>query len=718
MTIGNPQGDRVSPIRNGMVAISLFAMFLLGSAILVALQQPAFDVQFQAETDRVVVTQRTDPGESPLLLQEVLTIDGLIADPILLTREPDHLPTYAEYNRFFQGQFQLWTLLDDRGLTLMSSDGQPLMVNVRERTLADLPAGFWVQLGAGSMALLISGGVWSYRRHLPSARAFVICGVGFAVVCCTLAVYSLRELVMNPEVFLLLQQINRLAVTVLTLSGVVLFWYYPQRLGRFPVAWVLGTLGAMLWLNETWQWWEWPGHAYQAPFFISPLLALLVGIAQWRKSTRQPLERAALRWLLLSFLIFFAGILLLYVMPNIFLPEASLNLEIASLIVLSIFGGVALGITRYRLFDLERWWLEAWLWFLGGLLVVVVDIIIVSSLDLGLSSSLTLTVLLVGWGYFPMRQWILRRMSGTDKTTLETLLPSVFRFMLRQHDSGEQAEFWRQILNHAFQPLHHTLEAYASEAPRLGDHGLMLCVPDISGGKTLELAGCQRGQKLFNQDDLALVSQLLALIRYADEQYQKQREATLLERERIMRDLHDEVSAKLLTLIHRSSDENAEVARAALSSLRDTIYSLQPHNERDVVEVFDDLRAEYRDRCEAAQVNLSWKCAVADDGRMNAHQQINVSRIMREILTNALKHANAGRIDVSICHQLHSIVVSVSDDGTGLPSGVRNGNGMLNMQRRCRELSGTLRFCEVLPHGLCIELCFPLEINSEDHFHS
>jgi signal transduction histidine kinase len=714
---GIPSQDQVEvPLHQGMLVISLLALLLVGCAIVMALQQPAFDVRFHVDKDRMIVTQGHELASASSISQDIVSIDGMPAHPHLLLREPDHLATYADYNRFFEQQRQLQGALEDGSLTLLSADGEPLMVSVRKRHLSDLPAGFWVQLMAGSLALLISGGVWSYRRHLPSARAFVVCGLGFAMVCSSLAVYSLRELVMDAQVFLFLQQLNRLAVTVLTLSGVVLFWYYPQRLARFPVTGGLAALGVMLWCNETFQWWEWPMHAFQAPFFISPVLALLVGVAQWRKSARQPLERAALRWLLLSFLIFFTGILLLYVMPNIFLPEASLNLEIASLIVLSIFGGVALGITRYRLFDLERWWLEAWLWFLGGLLVVVVDIIIVGALDLGFSSSLTLTVLLVGWVYFPIRQWILRRVAGHYKTTLDTLLPPVFRFMLRQHDSTEQAEFWRQILNHAFQPLHHTLEHYPSERPRIDDHGLMLCVPDISGQQTMELAGCQRGQKLFNKDDLELVSQLLALIRYADEQYQKQKEATMRERERIMRDLHDEVSAKLLTLIHRSSDENADVARAALSSLRDTIYSLQPHTERNANELFDDLRCEFRERCEAAGIALQWTCRIEESISLSAHQQINASRIMREALTNALKHACASTIAVSIQHASDWIRVDMQDDGVGRQVDARNGNGMLNMQRRSRELAGQLTFSPVVPQGTRVEFQFPVEINNEDHF--
>jgi signal transduction histidine kinase len=694
-----------------MALIATISLILASAAVMLALIQPAFDVQFSLVNEKIILKQTSDT--TPSLPDENLIVsmlDDFPADPLLLLREPDHLPNYEIFNLFMSQQAAVFKTIQDGILFVKSQDGSKIAVNVRERHLSDLPAGFWIQLSAGSLALLISGGIWSFRRYLVSAQAFLACGVGFALVCDTLAVYSLRELVMAPDVFLWLHQTNRFAVTLLTFSGVALFWYFPQRLNRFPIIPALAILGGSIWLNETLQWWTWPIHAYQAQFFIVSSLGMMVGVAQWRNTRQHPLERAALRWLLLSFLIFFTGIMLLYVMPTVLALDTQLNLEIASLIVLSIFCGIALGISRYRLFELERWWLEAWLWFICGLLVVVVDVIFVSVLDMSLSSSLTLTILLVGWLYFPIRQWALRRLGIDRKQSLQNLLPHIFKFMLSPHSAADQNAFWKNLLTMAFQPLHSTQESSTIAGTKISDHGLILLVPGVASSDHIELAGCMRGQRLFNHDDVDLVEQMHSLISYGNEQYEKRRAATARERDRIMRDLHDDVSAKLLTLIHRSSDEYAAVARSALASLRDTIYSLQPNTQMPVQNMLDDLRAECMDRCAAAGITLTWNVSLANEVNLDAHQQINTSRIVREALTNALKHAGARLIQLTAIQSNAELTIHVEDDGATQQWDPRSGNGLINMRRRCDELAGTLDVSIRSPHGVKVSFTFPLDM--------
>lgn len=713
----NPPQNVISQVlvmrspRFWMVLVAAISLLLAGAAIVLALLQPSFDVQFSVVNEQVVMNQ-SGRSTSNFKDKEIIvsSLDGISIDPLLLLREPDHLPDYTSFNTFIEQQRKVFQALQDGVLLVGAKDGRSIPIKVQERHLLDLPAGFWIQLCAGSIALLISGGIWSFRRHLISAQAFLVCGLGFAMVCNTLAVYSLRELVMAPDIFLWLHHTNRFAVTLLTFSGVALFWYFPQRLHRFPIIPALFIVGGSIWINETSQWITWPIHAYQAQFFIVSSLGLMVGIAQWRNTRQHPLERAALRWLLLSFLIFFTGIMLLYVMPTVLASQAQLNLEIASLIVLSIFCGIALGISRYRLFELERWWLEAWLWFICGLLVVVVDVIFVSFLDMSLSSSLTLTILLVGWLYFPIRQWALRRLGIDQKQSLQDLLPHIFKFMLSPHRTEDQNAFWKNLLTMAFQPLHSTQETGAIADTKISDHGLTLSVPGVASIEYIELAGCMRGQRLFNHDDIDLVEQMLSLIRYGNEQYEKRSAATTRERDRIMRDLHDDVSAKLLTLIHRSTDEYAEVARAALASLRDTIYSLQPNTQMPLQNMLGDLRAECMDRCAAAGIALDWKVTLTREVNLDAHQQINTSRIVREAITNALKHSGAHQIQLSAIQRNAGITISIEDDGPSQHWDPQSGNGLINMRRRCDELAGTLDVGIRSPHGLCVSFSFPLEM--------
>jgi hypothetical protein len=85
-----------------------------------------------------------------------------------------------------------------------------------------------------------------------------------------------------------------------------------------------------------------------------------------------------------------------------------LRLGEASLVLL-IYLGLAWG-CRYRLFNLDRWWFEALIWGLGGALVLLFDIALLW-LNASAGVALGTAVALAGWLYFPLRQWLWRRLS-------------------------------------------------------------------------------------------------------------------------------------------------------------------------------------------------------------------------------------------------------------------------------------------------------------------
>ena len=73
-------------------------------------------------------------------------------------------------------------------------------------------------------------------------------------------------------------------------------------------------------------------------------------------------------------------------------------------------------------------------------------------------------------------------------------------------------------------------------------------------------------------------------------------------------------------------------------------------------------------------------------------QGLNIFRIIQEACNNALKYANANRINIKINKQGKSICFLVEDDGKGfVENEVEPGNGLLNMRKRAQELGGELK---------------------------
>jgi signal transduction histidine kinase len=94
-----------------------------------------------------------------------------------------------------------------------------------------------------------------------------------------------------------------------------------------------------------------------------------------------------------------------------------------------------------------------------------------------------------------------------------------------------------------------------------------------------------------------------------------------------------------------------------------------------------------------------------DSGRATA-----VFRMFQEMLNNVARHAKATRVDVKIALPSRALILTVRDNGRGVPvSGTpRNGYGLLGMRERTLLLGGELKIQVGKPRGTAIEVTIPL----------
>ena len=187
--------------------------------------------------------------------------------------------------------------------------------------------------------------------------------------------------------------------------------------------------------------------------------------------------------------------------------------------------------------------------------------------------------------------------------------------------------------------------------------------------------------------------------------------ATLSERERISRDLHDLLGQSLTGVVVRSqlaqrlarSDpdrgvaEMAEVeraARAALSEVRATVQGW-----RQVV--LDDELAVARDALTAADVELT--VSRDPDLVLTPSAETALSLALREAVTNVVRHAHARRCTVALRHDGGRVVLEVADDGVG---GVAaEGSGLTGMRERIAALGGDVQ--HLVRNGTAITVALP-----------
>lgn len=190
--------------------------------------------------------------------------------------------------------------------------------------------------------------------------------------------------------------------------------------------------------------------------------------------------------------------------------------------------------------------------------------------------------------------------------------------------------------------------------------------------------------------------------------------AVLSERERLMRDMHDGIGATLTaSLISVESGATspqavAQMLRECLDELRLVIDSLES-DELGIGELLANLRFRLRARLSGNDVNLVWRIAEPVPGaRLTPMAALQVLRIVQEMITNALKHAQARTVIVEVRDEHGALRVRVEDDGIGFdPTAPAPGRGLRFLRQRAGALGATLAIDSMPGRGTTVLLNLP-----------
>lgn len=187
-------------------------------------------------------------------------------------------------------------------------------------------------------------------------------------------------------------------------------------------------------------------------------------------------------------------------------------------------------------------------------------------------------------------------------------------------------------------------------------------------------------------------------------------QATLEERERIYQDLHDDLGAKLLTLVYRAqNDHNAELARSALQDLRDVV-SRAGTDMIPLADAMADYRVECEKRLSDVKIKLVWDHQIDDNSlTLTQPQVLNLGRIIREAVSNVIRHAKANKVHISLQVNQDKLTLTLADNGIGIPANMdpSKGRGLGNIQKRAILLGGEVHLLPSQPSGLTLRLSIP-----------
>lgn len=194
---------------------------------------------------------------------------------------------------------------------------------------------------------------------------------------------------------------------------------------------------------------------------------------------------------------------------------------------------------------------------------------------------------------------------------------------------------------------------------------------------------------------------------------QRLEQVTERERKRIAADLHDDLGAKLLTIVHTSeSDRISTLAREALEEMRLSVRGLTGKPVQ-LLDALGDWRAEVVSRLGQANILAEWKSPPEDIiHTLPARAYVQTTRIFREAVSNIIKHSGATHCTVSCNVQDGDFLVVIQDDGQGIPAELDGrldrGHGMASMKSRAKQMHGQCLVESGPGWGTVIRLTIPL----------
>ena len=251
------------------------------------------------------------------------------------------------------------------------------------------------------------------------------------------------------------------------------------------------------------------------------------------------------------------------------------------------------------------------------------------------------------------------------------------------------------------------------EAGRVRAYGPIMLLPLCRDGRVLGglVMPRARGERPFTRTERELgdrfASQAALALTMAEAQHDRERLAVYEDRDRIARNLHDLVIQRLFATgmmlggaqrraaapeVRDGVGEAVEELDVTIQEIRSAIFALQQPTEAPT-----GLRTRVLREISMAAVPLgftpSHRFTGPVDTAVGDPTGRNLIAALRETLSNAFRHARAGRIEVAVDATAllpdgrPGVRLTVSDDGVGIPAGGRR-SGLHNLRRRAESVGG------------------------------
>jgi signal transduction histidine kinase len=351
------------------------------------------------------------------------------------------------------------------------------------------------------------------------------------------------------------------------------------------------------------------------------------------------------------------------------------------------------------------------------IMAMTLDLTLVAVFALPPGMSLALALAVSALAYALTRQWLMYRWAGMHLSTAERLFEGLYRVVREAEQHPEQTTaLMMRLLRDLFQPLETVAVPRESPSVRRLSDGSALIVPvpvlvDDTAARAQEEARsivvrfAQMGQRLFNRDDAQLVERILEQMHRAVAFDHAVEQGRNEERTRIAQDLHDDIGARLLTLMYKApTPEMEDYVRHTLQDLKTLTRGLAARQPR-LSDALGEWKVDIAQRLSVVHCELGWEAAIDCDQVLSVGQWSALTRVLRELTSNVIAHSQATRADVRIALEQDILTLVVADNGVGTdPSTWSHGLGLGGVRKRIKQLGGDVHWHPNLEGGVRCEV--------------
>ena len=196
-------------------------------------------------------------------------------------------------------------------------------------------------------------------------------------------------------------------------------------------------------------------------------------------------------------------------------------------------------------------------------------------------------------------------------------------------------------------------------------------------------------------------------------------------RNRVARDLHDDMGSTLSTINILSSMAKAKIdgstvktseylskiseySERMMDTMDDIVWSIKPSND-SMIKIISRMREFATNVLEPKEIDFDF--TINEDIyeiKLNMEARRDFFLIFKEAVNNAAKYSKADKVEIDLTIQNKKLVLLVKDDGAGFDFSQADGNGLGNMKKRADNINGYVSIQSSKGNGTSVKLVIPV----------